>query len=87
MKLEVPEHVIAETVGGETVLVDLKSNRIFELNNSASRIWALISDGRTTVEIREHLLGEFDVSEEQADEGIDDLVAFLEQETLVSEAG
>lgn len=87
MKLEAPEHVIAETVGEETVLVDLKSNRIFELNRTASRIWTLIGEGCTTEQIRSRLLDEFDVAADEAEAGIGDLVDFLARETLVEEAG
>lgn len=38
-------HVISRRLGDETVLINLQSNRIYELNRTGSRLWELLADG------------------------------------------
>ena len=39
--------VVARRMGRTGVLVDLRSSRIFELNNTAARVWELLGSSQT----------------------------------------
>lgn len=54
--------VLAQEVGDELVLLDLKSGTYFGLDPIGSRIWRLIGEGKNLSEVCEKLLGEYDVS-------------------------
>lgn len=43
--------VVARDMGHAAVVVHLDSNRIFELNPTGARVWALIEAGRSVPEI------------------------------------
>jgi hypothetical protein len=77
--------VVAQGVGGETVLVQLETNKIFTLNATGARFWELLSAGLEPDEIVERLLGEFDVEEKVLREEIDSLVESLVREHLVTD--
>jgi hypothetical protein len=53
--------VIYKRMDGESVLVHLRTDRIFVLNDTAARIWELLQETTDRAEIRGRLLREFDV--------------------------
>ncbi len=71
-------------MGDQIVLVHVGTDRIFELNPTAARIWDLITEGHNRGRIQELLLQEFLVSEESASEQIDQLLSSLLQENIIS---
>jgi len=75
--LSVDPNVIAERVGDSFVLVHLETNRIFELNATAARIFELLRAGHGRQEIEARLLDEFDVAPEVAVTAFDRLVETL----------
>lgn len=62
--LRVSADVLAQWVGDRVVLVHLITNKIFELNESASRVWVLASEGRSSKAIVSALLLEYDADED-----------------------
>jgi Coenzyme PQQ synthesis protein D (PqqD) len=54
--------VVARRLGDASVLVDLRTNRIFELNLTAARLWELADGRRTVDEIIDILTAEFEAS-------------------------
>lgn len=57
--------VLHQELEGETVLLDLKSERYFGLDECGTRIWTLLIElGRPEVVV-ERMMGEFDVDEEK----------------------
>lgn len=60
----IPSHVIARTVGGETVILDLESGTYFGLDPIGARIWQLIENGKSLAEACDAMIGEYDVSRE-----------------------
>lgn len=44
--IRVPPHVLARTVGDETVILDLASGSYFGLDPVGARVWQLLADGR-----------------------------------------
>jgi hypothetical protein len=55
--------VVWRRVGDETVVVNLKTNRIYSLNHTGARLWELISAGHDREAAEAALLTEFDVDE------------------------
>ncbi len=59
--------VLAQEVGGETVLLDLNSGTYFGLDAIGSRIWSLANEGKSLAEICDELLDEYDASRENVE--------------------
>jgi hypothetical protein len=57
--------VVARRVGETAVLVHLGSNRIYELNDTGTRIWELAGDGATVDGLIDRLEREFNVDRGQ----------------------
>lgn len=87
---EVPESlptvnpdVVSQRVGDDVVLVHLKTNQIFALNETGARFWELLTDGRSRGEIEQVMNDEFDVEPEPLRQEIDALVADLARQDIV----
>ncbi len=70
-------------LGDAGVLVNLRTNRILQLNATGMRVWELIGERLTLAEIRARVLLEFDVTEGVAKEEVDRLVGELTREELI----
>ncbi len=79
--------VIARRVDAGTVLSHLRTNQIYELNATGSRIWELLGSGCTVAGIRGHLQEEFEVGEAEADEAIREMLDLFRREGLIDSAG
>ncbi len=76
--------VAASRLGETGVLVNLRTNRIFELNATGLRVWELVGEGCTRAEIERRLGEEFvDVTREQLEREVRRLLAALLDEALV----
>jgi hypothetical protein len=76
-------NVVSSRLGDVGVLVNLRTNRILELNATGIRIWELIGEGQVVSGIAGQLLAEFDVAPEQLHAELSRLVADLVREGLV----
>jgi hypothetical protein len=79
------EDVISRPFGEAAVLVDLATNQVFELNRTASRVWALLGEGLDRRAIVERLLQEFDVAPETLEPEVDRLLEELRRQNLILE--
>lgn len=77
---------VSSRLGEAGVLVNLRTNRILELNATGIRIWELIGDGRALSDIGRQLQREFDVSGEELQRELAQLVDDLSREGLVDVA-
>lgn len=77
------EHVVSSRLGDSGVLVHLRTNQIFELNQTGVRVWELIGEGLSVIEIARRLQGEFDVDAAQVRVEVDALVDALAGQGLV----
>src|SRR5258708_4500499 len=75
--------VVSSRLGDAGVLVNLRTNRILELNATGIRIWELIGAGQVVTGLARQLLGEFDVAPELLQVELSRLVADLVREGLV----
>jgi hypothetical protein len=77
--------VVWRRVEESIVLVHLGTNKTYELNLTAGRLWELLDDGSTYGDALAALRSEFDVSEEQLQLEAQQLVALLLDERLAEE--
>ena len=76
--------VIAKRLDQTCVLVHIPTNRIFELNETGSRVWEMIGESLGTDQIVQRLADEFDVEEAQAADEVNELLTRLRNEGLLS---
>jgi Coenzyme PQQ synthesis protein D (PqqD) len=76
-------NVVHQHLEGEVVLVHLRTNRIYALNRTGSRLWHLLLAGYDLARIKETLLEEFEVDAEQLDREVESLLSSLVAEELV----
>jgi hypothetical protein len=67
---------ISSDLGGEAVILNLKSGVYHGLNEVGASVWNLIQQPKTVSEIKQALLEEYEVEAEQCQ---NDLVAVLEE--------
>jgi hypothetical protein len=82
-KISISEEALSQEVNGETVILDLKSESYFGLDEVGTRIWQLLQehgDVQTTFEI---MLEEYDVDAEQLEMDINELLEKLVSSGLV----
>jgi hypothetical protein len=76
--------VVYREMQGEVVLVHLRTNRIYVLNETGARFWQLLDGGSDRGAIHQRLLSEFDVDSGELEREIRRLVKSLSEEGLVS---
>jgi hypothetical protein len=82
--------VVSREILGEMILVPIRQDvgdmeSIFTLNETAAYIWSQLDGERTLGEIRDLVASEYQVSEEQAQADLLDLVSQLEDLKAISE--
>jgi Coenzyme PQQ synthesis protein D (PqqD) len=82
-RLEPADDVLGQRLGDAVVLVNLKTNRIFELNRTGGRFWDLLHEEGNRDQIEARLREEFEVGKEQLTAEVDALIASLAAEDLV----
>lgn len=75
--------VVSRRLDEQTVLVNLRTNRIFELNRTGARLWDLLGEGSSESQIVEQLLAEFEVPQEQLEREVRALLDSLLDEGLI----
>jgi len=76
--------VVGRDMGGAAVLIHLDTNRIFELNPTGARIWALVSEGCDRQVMSDRLRAEFrGTPAAELDDAIETLLVTLEREGLI----
>jgi coenzyme PQQ synthesis protein D (PqqD) len=56
---------VARRMEDQYVLVDLRTNRIYELNRTGARLWELLETGHDLEQAQEQMLLEFDVDKQR----------------------
>jgi Coenzyme PQQ synthesis protein D (PqqD) len=77
--------VLMQTVVGESVLLDLRSQKYFGLNQVGTRVWQLLQETGDVGDIRARLLAEYDVQPDQLERDLDDLLERLLRAGLVEQ--
>ena len=76
--------VVSRRLDEQTVLVNLRTNKIFELNSTGARMWELLEGRPSESQIVAQLLAEFDVSQGQLEGEVRALLDSLLEEGLIS---
>ena len=84
-RFRVPDTVIAQTIAGETVILDLDAGLYFGLDPVGARIWELVAEGATLDAVAAQMVVEYDVARERVESDIDTLVTALLEKSLVVE--
>ena len=80
--------MVSREIAGEAILVPIRQNvgdleSIYTLNETAARVWELI-DGKNTVrDIRDAIVTEFAVDEDEAEDDLVELLCDLESITAI----
>ena len=83
-KITISSEVLSQEVDGETVLLDLESESYFGLDEVGTRIWQLLNETSNLQAVFDTLLGEYDVDEKQLEKDLQDHIAHLVEEGLIS---
>lgn len=75
--------VTHETIDGEAVIINLDSGNYYSLVDAGSFIWSLIEKGASAPEVRKVVLQTYQGNEQDIDQGVQELMAQLEQENLI----
>ncbi len=78
-----PEVMIQE-VGGESVLLDLKTERYLGLNEVGTRMWQALSESDSIQAAYETLQTEYDVTPQRLEEDLRDLIDRLLANALIT---
>jgi hypothetical protein len=79
----ISDHVVARSVGAETVILDLAHGTYFGLDPVGARIWELIAAGKPLVEICGLMMEEYDVAREVLECDALELVRDLANKELI----
>lgn len=84
MELRPHPDVVWRRLGDDVVLVQLHTNEIYSLNETAGRAWELLSAGVSRSDLERALLEEYDVDPEDLCRSVDELLEQLAQAGLVA---
>jgi hypothetical protein len=76
--------VVYRELADEAVLVHLATSRIYSLNPTGARFWALLASGWDRDRIEQQLLTEFEVTPAELRHETDALLTSLEKEGLIT---
>jgi hypothetical protein len=82
-QLRTASDVIARTLGQSAVLIQLGTNRIYELNATGTRVWDLLVKGATRDDLIAALHQEYDGDRDGISEAVDELLESLRAEGLI----
>jgi hypothetical protein len=77
------DQVSSELQEGDTAILNLKDGVYYGLNSVGSRIWNLIQSPKSVMELRDSLLGEYEVDTEVCTRELIDLLENLASKKLI----
>ena len=75
--------VVWRRVQDSGVLVDLRTNQIYELNETGTRVWELMSEGQSIASVLDQLRSEYEVESSDTQSEVEHLVEELESAGLL----
>ncbi len=84
IRVKASPNVLARQLGDELVLLNLDTNRFFELNRTGARFWELLAGGAELDVIEDALAAEFAVSRGELAAEVAALVERMRAERLVT---
>jgi len=74
---------LAATLSDGAVLLNLRTKRYFSLNETGTRVWELLLEGRTEEEIVRTMTEDYDVAEDAAQRETAAVIAALRENELI----
>lgn len=87
IQVEISRDVLVRDLNGEAVILDLKSQRYFGLDDVGLATWQLLSQHRELDVVMDKMLEEFDVERSRLAEDLETFLQRLEAEGLVTVHG
>ena len=85
--MSVPSDVLISEVGGESVLLNLKSECYFGLDEVGTRIWKALTTSSSIQVAYETLLSEYDVDANKLRQDMENLIGKLTEQGLMEVGG
>lgn len=85
-RFQIPPHVTSSFVEADAVLLNTRTNQYFALEAVASRLWALLKEGKGLREIHQIMRGEYAVQAAELEQDMLELVRQLMESGLVESA-
>ena len=82
-RISIPPDVLVSALAGESVLLNLKSEKYFGLDEVGTRMWSAITSSGSIQEAYETLLAEYDVEAERLRHDLSDLIEKLVEQELI----
>lgn len=83
-KISISEEALSQEVNGETVILDLKSESYFGLDEVGTRIWQLLQEHGDMQKSFDVMLQEFDVDAERLEADMHELLKMLDKHGLIT---
>ena len=83
-RAQIAPDVMIQEVGGESVLLDLKTERYLGLNEVGTRMWQALSESDSIQAAYDTLQAEYDVTPQQLEEDLRDLLNRLLENALIT---
>ena len=83
-KVTISKEVLSQEVDEESVLLDMKSESYFGLDEVGTRIWQLLKNGSDLQNVFEILLAEYEVGEDELKKDLQEHIAQLVDAGLIS---
>ena len=77
------EEVASKVIDGEAIIINLANGVYYSMDKAGALVWDLLQTGHTLEEIIASVISRYDVTREQAESNVRDLVQELVQENLV----
>lgn len=84
MRVSLPEDVLVRELDGESVILNLKSERYFGLDEVGTCMWQALSRSKLIQDAYEALLSEYDVAPEQLRNDLYQLIEQLVENGLIN---
>jgi hypothetical protein len=81
--LVVTKDQVSADLSGEAAILNLESGIYYGLNEVGARIWKLVQESKTVNEIKDTLVGEYDVESDQCEADLFALLAELLSKGLI----
>ena len=83
-KITISEEALSQEVNGETVILDLKSESYFGLDEVGTRVWQLLQEHEDMQKVFDAMLEEFDVDANTLASDMKNLINDLIEKGLIS---
>lgn len=82
-KITLSPKILFREVDGEGVLLDLERGQYYALDQVGTRLWQLLANSANFETVRDQMLAEYEVDQEELEQDLADFIALLSGTGLV----